>query len=77
MLEIFRSAFPDLQKTTENIFAAGDEVVDRVTVRGTQSGPFMSVPPTGKLVTITEMHIARVAGGSIVERWGNGINSAC
>ena len=70
MLQMFRAAFPDLEKSTEDMLADGDRVVDRVTVRGTDRGEFMGLPPTGKLMTITEMHIARLAGGKIVERWG-------
>ena len=69
-LQMFRTAFPDLQKTTESMLAADDMVVDRVRVQGTQSGEFMGLPATGKRMTITEMHIARVADGRVVERWG-------
>jgi predicted ester cyclase len=69
-LRMFRVAFPDLEKTTEYMLADGDMVVDRVLVRGTHQGDFMGSPATGKSVTISEMHIARVADGKIVERWG-------
>jgi len=70
MLRMFRAAFPDLEKTTEDMLADGDKVIDRVTVRGTHTGEFMGLPPTGKRMMITEMHIAQLAGGKIVERWG-------
>ena len=70
MLQMFRAAFPDLEKRAEDMLADGDKVIDRVTVRGTHQGDFMGLPPTGKLMMVTEMHIARVAGGKIVERWG-------
>jgi len=69
-LQVFRTAFPDLEKTTEDVLADADKVVDRVTVRCTHTGEFRGHPPTGKAVTMTEMHIARVEGGRIVERWG-------
>jgi predicted ester cyclase len=38
-------------------------------VRGTHRGEFIGLPATGNLVTISEMHIARVVDGKIVERW--------
>jgi len=69
-LQMFRTAFPDLEKTTEDMLADGDKVVDRVTVRGTHAGEMLGLPPTGKRMTITEMHIARLADRKIVERWG-------
>jgi predicted ester cyclase len=44
--------------------------VTRWTGRGTHSGELMGVPPTGKQVTVTGIDIYRVAGGKLVERWG-------
>lgn len=70
MLGAFRAGFPDLQKTTEDMLADGDKVIDRVTVRASHTGEMFGVRAGGKTMTITEMHIARVAGGKIVERWG-------
>jgi hypothetical protein len=63
-------SLPRPEKTTEDVLADADKVVDRVTVRCTHTGEFRGHPPTGKAVTMTEMHIARVEGGRIVERWG-------
>src|SRR3972149_2710355 len=47
MLQMFRAAFPDLEKSTEDMLADGDRVVDRVTVRGTHRGEFMGLRPPG------------------------------
>ena len=47
-LDLFRSAFPDLHVTTEDIVAEGDKVVTRWTARGTYQGELMGIPPTGK-----------------------------
>lgn len=69
-LQVFRKAFPDLKKTTEALLADGDMVIDRVTVHCTHTGDFRGHPPTGRAVTMTEIHVARVEGGRIVERWG-------
>ncbi|HET7637280.1 MAG TPA: ester cyclase [Ktedonobacteraceae bacterium] len=67
---MFLSAFPDSQVTTEDLIADGDKVVERFTFRGTNKGSFMGAPPTGKQVTATGMSVFRFANGKIVEHWG-------
>jgi len=67
---MFLSAFPDSQVTTDDLIADGDEVVERFTFRGTNKGSFMGTPPTGKQVTATGMSVFRIANGKIVEHWG-------
>jgi predicted ester cyclase len=71
MLPAFRHAFPDMTVMVEDVFAEGDKVVGRVTWKGTHIGALMGIPATGRLVTVTEMHISRVSNGRICERWGN------
>ncbi len=66
----FATAFPDSQVTTEDLVAEGDKVVERFSFRGTNTGSFMGAPPTGKKVTSSGMSIFRIAGGKIVEHWG-------
>ena len=66
---MFRLAFPDVSFTVEDMIAEGDKVVDRMTWQATHQGPFMGIPPTGNRLTVTEIHINRIAEGRIVERW--------
>ena len=68
-LAMFGLAFPDVSPTLEDMIAEGDKVVDRLTWQATHQGPFMGIPPTGNRVTVTEIHINRIAEGRIVERW--------
>jgi steroid delta-isomerase-like uncharacterized protein len=65
-----RAAFPDLEFTVEDLIAEGDKVVVRWTNRGTHRGALMGLPPTGRRVEGTGMWIHRIAGGKIVEEWG-------
>ncbi|SRR6266540_7061297 len=65
-----RAAFPDVTQTAEDMIAEGDKVVWRWTIRGTHTVPFQQLPPTGKQVTITGVNIVRIAGGQLVENWG-------
>ncbi len=68
-LTMYLTAFPDLHFTVEDIIAEGEKVVARLTVRGTQKGAFMGIPPTGKQATSTAIDINRIVGGKSVEHW--------
>ncbi|MFQ5794616.1 MAG: ester cyclase [Candidatus Bipolaricaulia bacterium] len=70
-LAMFRNAFHDLKYDLHDMIAEGDKVVSRDTVRATHKGEFMGIPPTGKRVEVTAIHILRIADGKIVEHWGN------
>jgi len=66
------NAFPDNHVTIDGMIAEGDKVVMRCTLRGTNTGDFvtpMPLPATGKQVTMTAMVIVRFAGGKGVEVW--------
>src|SRR5262245_25567609 len=66
----FLAAFPDGQTTTEELIAEGDRVVERYSFRGTNSGSFLGMPPTGRTVQSQSISIYRIANGKIVEHWG-------
>jgi steroid delta-isomerase-like uncharacterized protein len=70
MTAMMRSAFPDFKATIDDIMAEGDKVVVRQTWSGTQNGEFMGIPPTGKSVSFGVIDIIRIAGGKLVEHWG-------
>ena len=72
MMHMFLGAFPDLNITVNHWVAEGELVVGAMTTSGTQTGEFMGMPPSGKKFSISEMHMARVANGKIVEHWGVG-----
>ncbi len=71
---VFRSAFPDVHITIEDMIAEGDTVVTRQTSRGTHQGDLMGIPPTGKQIAVTGMAIHRLANGKFVESWINADN---
>ena len=64
------AAFPDMQITIEDLFAEGDRVAWRLTVRGTHQGAFQGIPPTGKAVTFAAFEMARIENGKMAEHWG-------
>ena len=71
IVRLFRSVFPDLQWRIDDLIAEGDRVVARTTMRGTHQGEFFGIPPTGRSVEMTGIHIVRIADGRIAEHWGS------
>jgi len=70
-LMMFRTAFPNLHSTLEDLIAEGEQVTVRFTFTGTQQGGLMGIPPTGKPVRVTAILIARLVNGKFVEGWIN------
>lgn len=70
VVQMFRGAFPDARGEVVRVVGEGDIVVLHDIVRGTHEGEFMGVPATGKEVEVEFIHIFRIAGGQIAERWG-------
>jgi steroid delta-isomerase-like uncharacterized protein len=67
----YRSAFPDLHVTIEEMLAEGEKVATRVSMTGTHSGQFEGIAPTGKQVQMAGMQIDRVLYGRSVRMWAN------
>lgn len=65
-----RAAFGGLHVTIEDMMADTDKVTCRFTARGTHSGVFMGIPPTGRAITMTGIEIFRIRDGKIAELWG-------
>ena len=66
----WRTVFPDMHITIDDLVAEGDTVVQRFVMEGTHQGDLMGIPPTGKHVTMGGINFFRLADGKIVERWG-------
>jgi predicted ester cyclase len=67
----FYAAFPDLTQTVEDMVAEGDQVAFRVVSRGTHSGDFRGIPPTGERISVVQIGIARLENGKIAQIWCN------
>ena len=67
----YRTAFPDLKTTTEDLIAEGEKVVVRWTTSGTHEGQTEAFgPPTGKRMEIDGITIQRFGeDGKIAEGW--------
>lgn len=69
-ITIIHTAFPDIRYTIEAMYAEGDKVATRYTVRGTHQGNFRGLPPTGESFGLTGHLIHRIADRQKVEGWG-------
>jgi predicted ester cyclase len=69
---MFYSAFTDSQHQFDEVIVAGNKVVTCGTFIAKHTGEFQNLPPTGKQIKISIMHIDIVKNGKIIEHWGQG-----
>jgi steroid delta-isomerase-like uncharacterized protein len=69
IVQAIRTAFPDVHFTADDVFAEGDRVAARFTMRGTHRGEFMGIAPTNKPIVVTGIDIVRFENGKAVEHW--------
>jgi steroid delta-isomerase-like uncharacterized protein len=67
---LMRTAFPDLTVSINQMIASGDEIWVHMTMAGTQDGPFLHIPPSGRKVRISAFDRVRVRDGKASEHWG-------
>ncbi len=63
------TAIPDLHATQQDIVAQGHEVVVRVVVTGTQTGPILGVPASGRAVRWDATDWYQLTNGKISNEW--------
>jgi steroid delta-isomerase-like uncharacterized protein len=67
---MYKTAFPDLSATVDDVLSDGDKVVTRYTLRGTYQGEIEEFgPPTGRQIELQGITIHRMEDGKIVEEW--------
>ncbi|WP_369637955.1 ester cyclase [Nocardia sp. JMUB6875] len=70
IMTAFTAGYPDIRLDVVDMIAEGDKVARRTVVSGTNTGPFMGRPATGKSVRYNEIFIMRFVEGKIAEVWG-------
>ncbi|MEY9841995.1 ester cyclase [Streptacidiphilus sp. EB103A] len=63
------TSLPDLHASVQDIFGQGDEVVVRLVVTGTQTGPLLGIPASGRAVRWDATDLYRLHNGRISEEW--------
>lgn len=64
---LFRTAFPDIHFSQDEVVGENDTVVVRYTYRGTHRGVFAGVQPSGHSISIVGILIAHLVDGKIRE----------
>ncbi len=63
------NAFPDLNVTVDETIVAGNKIVQRWTLTGTNTGSMDDMPPTGKNVKVSGVSVVHMVNGKAVEIW--------
>ena len=71
LIAMYRSAFPDLRFSIEDMVAEDDRVAMRVGISATHEGELLGIPPTQRRLSFTAMELYRLAEGKIDEQWVN------
>jgi predicted ester cyclase len=66
---LYRSTFPDLDVVIDDVIAAGDKLITRFTINGTQKGDLPGIPATGLPISMPGIDIYQIKNGKIVEFW--------
>jgi len=69
VVTMFRTGFPDMVITLDEVIAEGDWVASKSTLRGKQTGEFLGVAPTGRSVSVTSLTMVRFRDGRLTESW--------
>ena len=70
IVNLFRTAFPDIRMTAEDVVEDGDTIAVRFTLRGTHQGELFGIPATGRTVEVGGFDLMRLENGLMVEHWG-------
>jgi steroid delta-isomerase-like uncharacterized protein len=70
-LTSLKTAFPDLVFDVDDMIADGDQIIVRWTARGTNTGDYFGIPPSGKPIEITGMNTWKTRDGQAIEGWVN------
>jgi predicted ester cyclase len=65
MVDFERSVFPDIHITIEDMMADGDDVIVRLTIRGTHGGTYQGITPTGRRAEFLGVQRMRFEEGRI------------
>jgi steroid delta-isomerase-like uncharacterized protein len=69
LVNLYRTSLPDLVVTIEAQVGEGDTVVTRWRAQGTNLGPTLGIPPTGRPFDVFGFWMHRFEGNRIAEEW--------
>lgn len=66
---LFRTAFPDIHFTLDNLVSEADKVTVQYRFKGTHEGKFLGLPPTHNTIDVGGILIARIMNNQIESAW--------
>ena len=63
------AGFSDYHGEIQEILAEGDRIAVRTVWTGTQDGPFLGLPPSGRKLRFTTADFFRIENGKLAEHW--------
>jgi predicted ester cyclase len=63
------AGFSDYRGEIQDMMAEGDRLVVRTVWTGTQDGPFIGLPPSGRKLRFTTADFFRIEDGKLAEHW--------
>ena len=63
------AGFSDYHGEIQEILAEGDRIVVRTVWTGTQDGPFLGLPPSGRKLRFMTADFFRIENGKLAEHW--------
>jgi len=70
IFRMFRTGFPDVKFTIDQMIGEGGYVATLVHGEGTHTGQFIAFPPSGKHAVWRSVGFFRIEDGKIAEHWG-------
>ncbi len=65
----FIKAFPDIKTTSDNMWAAGDYVVETGVMEGTNTGDLGAMKKTGKKISVHYAEVSKLKDGKLTNMW--------
>ena len=77
-IKMFLTAFPDVTTKADNMWAAGDYVVETGVLEGTNTGDMGPIKKTGKKMSVHYAEVSKLKDGKVTNLWRfrNGMASA-
>jgi len=69
LIASYRTAYPDVHVTVEDVIEDERRVVVRWTSHGTNTGSLMGMPPTGRVIEVPGISIFRLEDDKVAEEW--------
>jgi predicted ester cyclase len=69
-LKVMWTAFPNSHFVIDQLPAEGDQIMIQAVISGTNSGPLMGLPATGKDFSVHALQLFRVVDGKLAQHWG-------